>query len=280
MFRRRTPVLLQVVSYLVCYLDFQEKFDVEHKRELRFCLMFSFLFSFAKEIKSWPCERVKILQVYLPSGLFVIVSWISFIVPPEVVPGFTFPIFTFTFHDWFIVHLEVVSGFTFHWITLILLFQFMCFIFSLDNASHLPIYLKLSHFLFSFLHVQKLFQPLLSLFLISLALVWLVEYLPPVICQFHHIQIHTSCCEKCSQCSYFCDQIEQVDHPPQSCSSSSLLVWFPPSFAPQSASLPFHTNPSDCATAQVETQARLAFRPHPDEILLCQHGLSFVWNLC
>ena len=28
-----------------------------------------------------------LLQVYLPSGLFVIVSWISFIVPPEVVPG-------------------------------------------------------------------------------------------------------------------------------------------------------------------------------------------------
>ena len=30
-----------------------------------------------------------LLQVYLPSGLFVIVSWISFIVPPEVVPGRT-----------------------------------------------------------------------------------------------------------------------------------------------------------------------------------------------
>merc|ERR1719507_2528208 len=28
-----------------------------------------------------------LLQVYLPSGLFVIVSWISFIVPPEIVPG-------------------------------------------------------------------------------------------------------------------------------------------------------------------------------------------------
>ncbi|TRY73728.1 hypothetical protein TCAL_02532 [Tigriopus californicus] len=28
-----------------------------------------------------------LLQTYLPSGLFVIVSWISFIVPPEVVPG-------------------------------------------------------------------------------------------------------------------------------------------------------------------------------------------------
>ena len=113
MFRRRTPVLLQVVSCLVCYLDLQKKFDVEHKRELRFCLMFSFLFSFAKEIKSWPCERVKILQVYLPSGLFVIVSWISFIVPPEVVPGYTFSIFTFTFHNWFIVPPEVVPGYTF-----------------------------------------------------------------------------------------------------------------------------------------------------------------------
>ncbi|XP_023323769.1 gamma-aminobutyric acid receptor subunit gamma-4 isoform X2 [Eurytemora carolleeae] len=28
-----------------------------------------------------------LLQVYLPSGMFVVVSWISFIVPPEVVPG-------------------------------------------------------------------------------------------------------------------------------------------------------------------------------------------------
>ncbi len=28
-----------------------------------------------------------LLQVYLPSGLFVLVSWISFIVPPEIVPG-------------------------------------------------------------------------------------------------------------------------------------------------------------------------------------------------
>ena len=75
--------------------------------------MFSFLFSFAKEIESWPCERVKILQVYLPSGLFVIVSWISFIVPPEVVPGYTFSIFTFTFHNWFIDSPEVAPGFTF-----------------------------------------------------------------------------------------------------------------------------------------------------------------------
>ena len=28
-----------------------------------------------------------LLQTYLPSCLFVIVSWISFIVPPEIVPG-------------------------------------------------------------------------------------------------------------------------------------------------------------------------------------------------
>jgi hypothetical protein len=28
-----------------------------------------------------------IVQVYLTTGLFVVVSWISFIVPPEVVPG-------------------------------------------------------------------------------------------------------------------------------------------------------------------------------------------------
>ena len=147
MFRRRTPVLLQVVSYLVCYLDlqkkfkvehvrelrhkgstsyilgcliylvcyldFQEKFDVEHKRELRFCLMFSFLFSFAKEIKSWPCERVKILQVYLPSGLFVIVSWISFIVPPEVVPGYTF-CFSLSLFIESLLKLLQVTGYTFH----------------------------------------------------------------------------------------------------------------------------------------------------------------------
>ena len=30
-----------------------------------------------------------LLQTYLPSGLFVVVSWISFIVPPEIVPGKT-----------------------------------------------------------------------------------------------------------------------------------------------------------------------------------------------
>ena len=29
----------------------------------------------------------KHFKVYLPTGLFVVVSWISFIVPPEVVPG-------------------------------------------------------------------------------------------------------------------------------------------------------------------------------------------------
>ncbi len=27
------------------------------------------------------------MKVYLTTGLFVVVSWISFIVPPEVVPG-------------------------------------------------------------------------------------------------------------------------------------------------------------------------------------------------
>ena len=32
-------------------------------------------------------NSVVFLQVYLPTGLFVVVSWISFIVPPEVVPG-------------------------------------------------------------------------------------------------------------------------------------------------------------------------------------------------
>ena len=29
------------------------------------------------------------MKVYLTTGLFIIVSWISFIVPPEVVPGNT-----------------------------------------------------------------------------------------------------------------------------------------------------------------------------------------------
>ena len=45
--------------------DKKEKFQVEMKRR----------------------RTPVLLQVYLPSGLFVIVSWISFIVPPEVVPG-------------------------------------------------------------------------------------------------------------------------------------------------------------------------------------------------
>jgi len=28
-----------------------------------------------------------VVQVYLPSAMFVIVSWVSFLVKPEVVPG-------------------------------------------------------------------------------------------------------------------------------------------------------------------------------------------------
>ena len=28
-----------------------------------------------------------IITYYLPSGLFVVVSWISFLVPPDVIPG-------------------------------------------------------------------------------------------------------------------------------------------------------------------------------------------------
>lgn len=28
-----------------------------------------------------------IITYYLPSGLFVVVSWISFLIPPEIVPG-------------------------------------------------------------------------------------------------------------------------------------------------------------------------------------------------
>jgi hypothetical protein len=33
-------------------------------------------------------HKLKYLYVYyLPSGLFVVVSWVSFLIPPEVVPG-------------------------------------------------------------------------------------------------------------------------------------------------------------------------------------------------
>lgn len=28
-----------------------------------------------------------IITYYLPSGLFVVVSWISFLIPPDIVPG-------------------------------------------------------------------------------------------------------------------------------------------------------------------------------------------------
>jgi hypothetical protein len=28
-----------------------------------------------------------VITYYLPSGLFVVVSWISFLVPPDVIPG-------------------------------------------------------------------------------------------------------------------------------------------------------------------------------------------------
>jgi len=30
-----------------------------------------------------------IITYYLPSGLFVVVSWISFLIPPDIVPGET-----------------------------------------------------------------------------------------------------------------------------------------------------------------------------------------------
>ena len=32
-------------------------------------------------------DLILVLQVYLPSAMFVIVSWVSFLVKPEVVPG-------------------------------------------------------------------------------------------------------------------------------------------------------------------------------------------------
>ena len=40
----------------------------------------------------WPILPIKnqkkiVCQVYLPSAMFVIVSWVSFLVKPEVVPG-------------------------------------------------------------------------------------------------------------------------------------------------------------------------------------------------
>ena len=36
-----------------------------------------------------------IITYYLPSGLFVAVSWISFLIPPDIVPGlYTFVIYT------------------------------------------------------------------------------------------------------------------------------------------------------------------------------------------
>jgi hypothetical protein len=31
-----------------------------------------------------------IITYYLPSGLFVVVSWISFLIPPDIVPGEVF----------------------------------------------------------------------------------------------------------------------------------------------------------------------------------------------
>jgi len=43
--------------------------------------------SFSFQINLVRRRTPVLLQVYLPSGLFVLVSWISFIVPPEVVPG-------------------------------------------------------------------------------------------------------------------------------------------------------------------------------------------------
>jgi len=62
--RRRTPILLQVKI-------------LDRRNHILFIL--SLFKPDNKELLFW--------KVYLPTGLFVVVSWISFIVPPEVVPG-------------------------------------------------------------------------------------------------------------------------------------------------------------------------------------------------
>ena len=35
----------------------------------------------------YPVDTLFTVQVYLPSFMFVIVSWVSFLIKPEVVPG-------------------------------------------------------------------------------------------------------------------------------------------------------------------------------------------------
>ena len=45
-----------------------------------------------------------LLQTYLPSGLFVFVSWVSFIIPPEVVPGKTQMFYYFSHSRYLIVY--------------------------------------------------------------------------------------------------------------------------------------------------------------------------------
>ena len=42
---------------------------------------------YKKRGTAWECIYHDCVQVYLPSAMFVIVSWVSFLVKPEVVPG-------------------------------------------------------------------------------------------------------------------------------------------------------------------------------------------------
>ena len=39
------------------------------------------------QVDQFVSDLILALQVYLPSAMFVIVSWVSFLVKPEVVPG-------------------------------------------------------------------------------------------------------------------------------------------------------------------------------------------------
>ena len=51
------------------------------KSSSAFDLYLSFLQNLSRHVMSY------IITYYLPSGLFVLVSWISFLIPPDIVPG-------------------------------------------------------------------------------------------------------------------------------------------------------------------------------------------------
>ena len=79
--------MLQCLCFLLIYLHFrtfsQTGFQVKLRRRRTPILLQVSMFK--------PKQKCYIFfkhfKVYLPTGLFVVVSWISFIVPPEVVPG-------------------------------------------------------------------------------------------------------------------------------------------------------------------------------------------------